>query len=49
MHALAFILCFVGLLILTLLGEEGALFQLLFFIACIAGAVMIAGAVIAIV
>ena len=35
LHGLAIVLCFVGLVVLSLLGEPGALRQLVYFVVCV--------------
>lgn len=42
LHAAAFVICLVGLIILTVMGEPGALKQLVFFLICIVVAMVVA-------
>ncbi len=42
LHCIAFVICFIGLIILSAMGEEGALRQLMFFLASMVVAGLVA-------
>lgn len=47
MHILAIVICFVGLIVLSASGERGALRQLMYLVMGAIGALVIGGAVLA--
>lgn len=35
LHGIAFVICFIGLIILSVMGEKGAFRQLMYFVFCL--------------